>query len=218
MKNNNNIKEEKKLVTSIQQARTVLDMFLLNSEKSLESGISELLDKLKNPQLDLLLDRYPDLLQEYDLDELLSGDLEINDAEMQDVKTAGLLSCLQLLAHFCGELKEHPDPGDSRFDSLRYILNSIACSRFVQELLLVILSVVGTDYYEKFQLRIQNIDLNPESEAELEKDPELKEHVNLMTWLALTRLFLESVYTYFNIPDKGTLKTLPDKDFRKEDK
>ena len=207
MKNNNNIKEEKKLVTSIQQARTVLDMFLLNSEKSLESGISELLDKLKNPQLDLLLDRYPDLLQEYDLEELLSDDLEITGAEMQDVKTAGLLSCLQLLVHFCGDLKEHPDPRDRRFDSLRYILKSIACSRFVEELLLVILSVVGTDYYQKFQLRIQNLDINAEGEAELENDPELKEHIDLMTWLALTRLFLESVYAYFSIPDKEIKNT-----------
>lgn len=207
MKNNKNFKEEKKLVRSMQQARTVLDMFLLNSEKSLESGISELLDKLKNPNLDLLLDRYPDLLQEYDLDELLSGDLEIKGAEMQDVKTAGLLSCLQLLVHFCGELKEHPNSKDRRFDSLRYILNSIACSRFVQELLHVILLVVGTDYYERFQLRIQNMDLTPESEAELENDPELKEHINLMTWLALTRLFLESVYTYFSIPDKDIKNT-----------
>lgn len=202
MKNNKNFNQEKKLVTSMQQARTVLDMFLLNSEKSLESGISELIDKLKNPHLDLLLDRYPDLLQEYELEELLSGNLEIKGAEMQDVKTAGLLSCLQLLVHFCGELKEQPDPRDSRFDSLKYILKSIACSRFVQELLLVILSVVGTDYYEKFQLRIQNLDFNPESEAELENDPDLKEHLDVMTWLALARLFLESVYTYFSIPDK----------------
>lgn len=201
MKNNKNFKEAEKLVRSMQQAKTVLDMLLLNSEKSLESGISELLDKLENTNLDLLLDRYPDLLQEYDLEELLSSDLEITGAEKQDVKTAGLLSCLQLLVHFCGELKEHPDPEDSLFDSLRYILKSIACSRFVQELLLVVLSVVGTDYYEKFQLRIQNLDLNPESGAELENDPELKEHINLMTWLVSARLFLESVYTYFSIPD-----------------
>lgn len=207
MKNNKNFKQEKKIVQSKKQAKTVLDMFLLNSDKSLESGTSELLDKLRNPNLNLLLDRYPDLLQEYDLEELLSGDLEITDAEKQDVKTAGLLSCLQLLAHFCAELKGYPDPGNSRFDSLRYILNSIACSRFVQELLLVVLSVVGTDYYEKFQLRIQNMDLNSESEAELEKDPELKEHINMMTWLALTRLFLESVYTYFSIPDEEIKNT-----------
>lgn len=178
-------------------------MFLPDSNKNFESGILQLLDKFNNPQLDLLLEQYRDLLQEYDLEELLSGNLEINAAEMQDVKTAGLLSCLQLLVHFCGEL----NPDDRRFDSLRYILNSITCSRFKQELLLVILSVVGTDYYERLQRRIQNLDLNLESEAELENDPELKEHIDLMTWLALTRLFLESVYTYFSILDKEIKNT-----------
>lgn len=207
MKNNKNFQEEKKLVKSKTSAKTVLDMLLPDSKKNFESGILQLLDKFNNPQLDLLLDQYPDLLQEYDLEELLSGNLEINGATMQDVKTAGLLSCLQLLVHFCAELKQYPNPEDRKFDSLRYILNSITCSRFVQELLLVILSVVGTDYYEKFQLRIQNLDFNPESEAELEKDPELKEHINLMTWLALTRLFLESVYTYFSIPDEEIKNT-----------
>lgn len=176
-------------------------MFLPDSKKNFENGILQLLDKFNNSQLDLLLERYPDLLQEHDLEELLSGNLEINGAEMQDVKTAGLLSCLKLLVHFCGELKEQPDPEDSRFDSVRYILKSIACSRFVEELLLVVLSMVGPDYYEKFQLRIQNLDFNPESEAELENDPELKEHINVMTWLALARLFLESVYTYFSSPE-----------------
>lgn len=50
-------------------------------------------------------------------------------------------------------------------------------------------------------MKIQNLDFNLESGAELENDPELKEHINLMTWLALAGLFLESVYTYFSIPD-----------------
>ena len=157
MKNNKNFKKEKTLVKSTEQAKTVLHMLLQNSKKNLESGISELLGKLKNPKLDLLLDRYPDLLQEYDLEELLSDDFEIIDAEIQDVKTAGLLSCLQLLIHFCYEIKENPNPADKRFDSLRYILKSITCSEFVHELLFVVITVVGADYYQKFQQRIQNL-------------------------------------------------------------
>ena len=71
MENNKNFKEDQKLVKSVQQAKKILDMLLPHSKKNLESGISELLNKLKNPKLDLLLDRYPDLLQEYDLEELL---------------------------------------------------------------------------------------------------------------------------------------------------
>lgn len=207
MKNNKNFNQEKKLVQSKKQAKTVLDMFLLNSEKSLESGISELLGKLKNPQLDLLLDRYPDLLQEYGLEELLSGELEIPDAETGDIKTAGLLCCLQLLIHFCYELKENPSPIDNRYDSLRYILRSISSSKFVHDLLIIIVSVVGLDYYEKFQHKIQDLDLTLESAKGLENDPELQEHVDFMAWFALVRLFLESVYIYFNVSDNNPNKT-----------
>lgn len=154
-----------------------------------------------------MLDRYPDLLQEYDLEQLLSGSLEITDTKMQDVKTAGLLSCLQLLIHFCYELKENPNPVDNRFESLRYILNSITSYRFVNELLHIVISVVGEDYYEKFQQRIQLLDFNLENAIGLESDPELQEHIDLMVWFALVRLFLESVYTYFNNSDQNFKNT-----------
>lgn len=207
MKKNKNFKKRKTLVKSAEQAKTVLNMLLENSKKNLGNGISELLEKLKNPKLDLLLDRYPDLLQEYDLEELLSGDLEIADAEIQDVKTAGLLSCLQLLIHFCYELKENPNPKDKQFDSLRYILKSINCSQFVHDLLFVVITVVGIDYYQKFQQRIQNLDFDLKSTIELENNPELKQHIDLMTWFGLVRMFLESVYMYFNSPDENFKNT-----------
>ena len=208
MKNDKNFKKEKRLVKSVGQAKTALSMLLQDSEKlNLERGISGLLDKLKNPKLDLLLDRYPDLLQEYDLEQLFSGSLEITDAKKQDIKTAGLLSCLQLLIHFCYELKENPNPADNRFDSLRYILSSITSYEFVYELLIIIVSVVGENYYEKFQQRIQYLDFNLENAIDLENDPELQEHIDLMVWFALARLFLESVYIYFNNPDQNLKNT-----------
>ena len=204
MENNKNFKKEKRLVKSVEQAKTVLNMLLQDSEKpNLEKGISGLLDKLENPKLDLLLDRYPELLQEYGLDELLSGELDIPDAETSDVKTAGLFSCLQLLIHFCYELKENPNPSDECYDSLRYILRSISSKKFVHDLLIITVSIVGVEYYEKFQQRIQNVDLSLENAKGLENDPELQEHIDLMAWFALVRLFLESVYTYFNIPDQN---------------
>lgn len=204
MENNKNFKKEIRLVKSVKQAKTVLNMLLQDSEKlNLEKGISGLLEKLENPKLDLLLDRYPELLQEYGLEELLSDELEIPDAETSDVKTAGLFSCLQLLMHFCYKLKENPNPSDDRYDSIRYILCSISSEKFVHDLLIITVSVVGVEYYEKFQQRIQNLDLSFESAKGLENDPELQEHIDLMAWFALVRLFLESVYTYFNIPDQN---------------
>lgn len=111
MENNENFKKGKRLIKSAQQTKTALNMLLQDSEKfNIEKGISELLKKLENPKLELLLDRYPELLQEYGLEQLLSGELEIPDNEIIDVKTAGLFSCLQLLIHFCYELKENPKP------------------------------------------------------------------------------------------------------------
>lgn len=204
MENNENFKKVKRLIKSAPQAKTALNMLLQDSEKfNIEKGISELLKKLENPKLDLLLDRYPELLQEYGLDELLSGELDIPNAEIIDVKTAGLFSCLQLLIHFCYELKENPNPSDDCYESLRYILRSISSEKFVHDLLIITVSVVGVEYYEKFQQRIQNLDLSFESAKGLENDPELQEHIDLMAWFALVRLFLESVYTYFNIPDQN---------------
>ena len=204
MKNDKNFKKGKRLVKSVAQAKTVLNMLLQGSERqNLEKGISELIDKLKNPKLDLLLDKYPDLLQEYDLNELLSGIVEIKDTNIQDVKTAGLLSCLQLLLHFYAELRENPNPDYSRFDSLRYILNSITLSKFLNELLSIILSVVGETYYEKFQKKIQYLDFDLKTAKDMESDPELREHIDLMVWFAFARLFLESVYTYFNNSQKN---------------
>ncbi|MBW3523425.1 hypothetical protein [Chryseobacterium sp. NKUCC03_KSP] len=204
MENNKNFKKEIRLVKSVKQAKTVLNMLLQDSEKlNLEKGISGLLEKLENPKLDLLLDRYPELLQEYVLEELLSGELEITDVETSDVKTAGLFSCLQLLIHFCYELKENPNPNDNCYDSLRYILSSISSGKFVHDLLIIVVSVVGIEYYEKFQQRIQSLDLSFESAKNLENDSELQEYIDLMAWFALVRLFLESVYTYFNIPDQN---------------
>ena len=209
MENNENFKKGKRLIKSAQQAKTALNMLLQDSEKfNIEKGISELLKKLENPKLELLLDRYPELLQEYGLEQLLSGELEIPDNEIIDVKTAGLFSCLQLLIHFCYELKENPNPSDYSYDSLRYILRSISSDKFVHDLLIIIVSVVGLDYYEKFQHKIQYLDLSLESARDLENDPELQEHTELMAWFALVRLFLESVYTYFNVPDNNPNKTV----------
>ena len=207
MENNKNFKKEKRLVKSVEQAKTVLNMLLQDSEKpNLEKGISGLLDKLENPKLDLLLDRYPELLQEYGLEELLSDELEIPDTETSDVKTAGLFSCLQLLIHFCYELKENPNPSDECYDSLRYILRSISSKKFVHDLLIITVSVVGVEKKKKFQQRIQNLNLSLESVKGLENDPELQEHIDLMAWFALVRLFLESVYTYVNVSDNNPNK------------
>ncbi|MFB9107510.1 hypothetical protein [Flavobacterium gyeonganense] len=207
MKKNKNGKTEKTLLITHAQAKTALSLFWQDPEKlKLEKGIAALLEKLKNPAVNKIFYNYPDLLQQYDLEELLSGNLEIPDTNKQDVKTAGIISCLQVLVYFCYDLKENPNPAHHQFDSLRYILKSITASEFINELLLIVITVTGVDYYKKYRQKIQHFNFDTQNAILLESDPELQEHFDLMVWFAMTRLFTESVYVYFSDPDQN-LKT-----------
>jgi len=200
MENDENIKRDYRVLKSLEQAKKALKMLMQDSEKSqLEDGILELIQKLKNPKINILLDTYPELLQDYELEELLSGKLQIPIAQASDVKTAGLLSCLHLLIHFCYKMQENPKNEDDCIGSLKYILRSISLDKFKNDLLIIILSVVGIDYYEKFQLKIRDVNLNFEDILNLQNNSELKEHFDLMAWFALVRMFLESVYINYTI-------------------
>ncbi len=202
MENNEIIKKEKRIVKSVEEATQVLKMLMQHSEKSnLENGITKLIQQLNNPRLYLLMDRYPELMQHYKLQELLSGRCNIPNEQADDVKTVGLFTCLYLLVEFCYELEQVPNIDEESLDSLRYVLCTIDLEQLIEELWRIILSMVGTAYYERFQLRIQDTKLNYEDLLRLEDDPELHEHFELVTWFALMRLFLEAVYTRYIITD-----------------
>ncbi len=208
MEDYKNKKKEIRLVKTSAQAKKAVSILLQEPEKrNLEKGITTLLDKLKNPRLNVVLDSYPDLLQEYELEQLLSGNLEIKNSTKQDIKTAGLLSCLQLLIHLCYELKENSSRTNTHFDSLRYILSAISCTRFINELFLISIAVVGEDHYKKFQQQIQDIDIDLEKVRALDNNPEGQEHMEIMVWLGLVRLFIEAVYTLYNNPNKNFKNT-----------
>lgn len=197
MENNEIIKKEKRLVKSLGEATQVLKMLMQDSEKyNLENGITKLMQGLDNSKLDPLLDRYPELMQQYRLKELLSGKCAIPDTQADDVKTAGLFTCLYLLVEFCYEMEHDPD---SNKECINYVLCAIGLNQFMSELWMMVLSVVGISYYEKFQLRIQDTKLNIEELLSLEEDPELQQHFDLVTWFALMRLFLEAVYIRYTI-------------------
>ena len=207
MENNEIIKKDKRIVKSDQEAKQVLKMLMQDSEKyNLENGITKLIQQLNNPNMDLLLDRYPEILPQYKLKELLSGKVDIPDAEAGDVKTAGLFTCLHLLLEFCYEVVHDPDGEEQSLDSLRYVLAAIDLEQLIGELWLIVLSVVGIPYYKKFQLRIKDTKLNSDDLLSLEEDPELQEHFDLVSWFALMRLFLEAVNMNFSISEQN-LKT-----------
>jgi len=196
----NNDDGQKRLVKSKADARFTLDILLQEADReNLKSGISTLLCKLENPRVNALFERYPDLLQEYGAEEMLTGNIAISGTSAHEIKTAGLLSCLQATLLFCAELKAYPNADEQYKDMLEYLLRSIACEDFIREMLLMVVGVVGADYYAIFRKKIDALGVGPEEIYSLENDPELQEHLDLMTWFCLVRLFLESVYVYFEI-------------------
>lgn len=157
MKNNTPFSKEKQLIQTREQAEVALNILVQNSQgEDLELGIFCLRDQLNNPRLTELLDSYSDLIQEYELEKLLSGEIEIKDASRRDVKTAGLLSCLLLLIHFYfdkdeGNLNKCRLGNMTQFDGINYIMNVITSEECISELFLLILSIAGIDYFKKYQ-------------------------------------------------------------------
>jgi hypothetical protein len=162
-----------------------------------------LLDQLNNPKLTELLDNYPDLIQECQLEKLLSGKDDIKDASKQDIKTAGLLSCLLLLIHFyfegiSNDLKKSKLNQLNNFDSINYILNATTSEEFINELFLLVLSVVGMDYFEKYQENMKEPDFVLKQTIGFDNDSEMDEHIDMMVWFALVRLFIEAIFIYYD--------------------
>ncbi|AZA77796.1 hypothetical protein EG359_10305 [Chryseobacterium joostei] len=204
MKNNTSFSKEKQLVHTKEQAKIALNILVQNSQgEDLELGLFRLRDQLNNPRLTELLDSYPDLIQKYELGKLLSGKIEIKDASRQDIKTAGLMSCILLLIHFYfakdkDNLRRSENDELKHFDSIKYILNSITSEKCINELFILILSIVGIDYFEKYQEKIKDPDFVLKQTIGFDNDPEMDEHIDMMVWFALVRLFIEAIFIYYD--------------------
>lgn len=204
MKNKTHFSKEKQLVKTKEQAEMALHILVQNSQKEdLELGIFRLRDQLNNPQLTELLENYPDLIQEYPLEKLLSGKIVIKNVSEQDVKTAGLLSCLLLLIHFYfdydeGNLSQSKSDDLNQFDSIKYIVNAITSEECINELFFLVLSIVGIDYFKKYQEKIKDPDFVLKQTIGFDNDPEMDEHIDMMVWFALVRLFIEAIFIYYH--------------------
>ena len=204
MKKNTPFSKDKQLVKTREQAEIALGILVQNSQgEDLEAGIFNLRDQLNSPQLTELLDNYPDLIQEYKLEELLAGSIDFKDASTQDVKTAGLLSCLLLLIHFYfdkdkGNLSKSKVDDVTQFDSINYIMNAITSEECINELFLLILSIVGIDYFKKYQENMKDPDFVLKQTLGFDSDPEMGVHIDMMVWFALVRLFIEAIFIYFD--------------------
>jgi hypothetical protein len=136
---------------------------------------------------------------------LLYGNIEVLNASRLDTKTAAITSCLLALIAFSSELLDSEErmiplsdiPEDNiAVSAIEYIISSIVLNDLLEYLLYSIISIVGVEYYAAFQKKIGSKNFANEDILHLENDGELKEHIDLMAWFAVMRLFLESVYFY----------------------
>lgn len=206
MKKNTPFSKDKQLVQTKEQAEIALNILVQNSQgEDLEAGIFNLRDQLNSPQLTELLDNYPDLIQEYKLEELLAGSIDFKEASTQDVRTAGLLSYILLLIHlyFDGKsnssVKSESETDElDNFNSAQYIINTTTSEKCISELFLLILSIVGVDYFKKYQENMKDPDFVLKQTIGFDNDPEMDEHIDMMVWFALVRLFIEAIFIYYD--------------------
>ena len=78
MDTNENFKNERRIVQSAARAKPLLNKLMCGSEKeNHKKMLSRLIAKLESPTINLLMDRYAQLLQQYELEKLLLGDVRI---------------------------------------------------------------------------------------------------------------------------------------------
>lgn len=203
-----NKETSKRLINSTGQVEVA---FRLLSDKrqidELNKGIYQLLDKLVNTEVSELFERYPRLIQKYSIKQLLSGKANIPNTNSQCLKIAGLLTCLQFLISSFPEFVDqsgHLIPlkeieNSDFYQAENYMITSISLDDYLEEIFLTILSVTGEEYYQKFLKKIGDPDFTIDDILKLEKDKELQEHIDLMMWFSLIRVFLEAIYFYFNV-------------------
>ncbi|UZT99620.1 hypothetical protein ODZ84_08665 [Chryseobacterium fluminis] len=211
-------KTESRLIKNIDQAQITFPVLLEKRQRQeLIDGIFKLIKKLENPEIDRLLNHYEDFIQNYDLKDLLYGNIEVLNASRLDTKTAAIMSCLLAMIAFSSELLDNEGrmiplidiPEDNiAVSAIEYIRSSIVLDDLLEYLLYSIISIVGGEYYMAFQQKIASENFSNEDILHLENDGELNEHIDLMAWFAVMRLFLESVYFYFNDENHNIKKPL----------
>jgi len=215
MEINENLSKQNKLVHTREQAKIVLDILSEHSDlqkTNLEDGIILLIKGLNNPKLNNILHDYPSLMQEYNLANLLSGNIPVDTSSRQDVKTAGLLSCLQLIInlYFAILQKGYKDlilrktelynanEVIEEYNSLKLLISSVNSEDFINEIFHLIIEIVGVEYYEKFQKEVQITEFILESALGFKVDSYFEKHLDLMIWFPLVRMFLEAIFICFN--------------------
>ncbi len=216
---NSNMHVHTSFVKSREQARDSLQLFLRGNKKAdLEKGIFDLSSRLNSPILSQILEDYPHLLQSDSFEDLLSGKVEIEVASLQEMKTGVYICGFLFFTSFISELKDVAlelmpidkiGKANSAFEMAHRLIQLISLDEFLDFLYSSVFSAVGIEYYDVFTTLIEADDLAWVDLKSSSLDPRIEKHLDLMRWFTFMRLFLESIYVYFdpNLVAGGNLES-----------
>lgn len=197
-------------VTSIVEAKFIFrELFGHHDQKFLLDGIWLWLASKKDTTAFEIFKRVPELIKRYSVYDFLDGKvLEPDITDTKAMHTVGVGICLLFLVGECwalfGErLHAHPKGPWPSFDDggaiKKEVLDSVPLVLIQKELGSSLLESVGEPYYNLFIEKLELVDgaLNIKNLAAFEKAPAVQEHMLLMLWTGLMRIFLDAVYFYF---------------------
>lgn len=187
-------KTDRGLIQTAEQLHAIFK-WVFEDINYLHRGIFQLLDIMNDPVISDLFDQYPQLLEKYELDELLSGKIQIEYTDVVEVQRAVLLGVLQSLI-LCGQQLyvsgqfQHGVVNNNHIDvkMLRFVLRYVPLVDLLKSLEQLLCSVVGAGYYKTF---IEQVSDYSDNTLPLVTNP--KEYYHLMMWFGVVRAFLEGI-------------------------
>ncbi|MHA6696810.1 hypothetical protein [Chryseobacterium sp. A301] len=196
-------------ITNVEDARRSLEALLGKNEKgALEKSVYDLSSSLNIPILEMHVREFPKILQRYRFDQLISAEFEIKGMESVDIRRLGYMTSILSLASFGGGLIDEnnkliPLPNikgnNACFGMIQYLTNFISLDDYFDVLYLMVFTAVGKEYYDVINSKIQHGELRAENLEIIYSDPDLEVHRNLMLAFSMIRMFLESIYVYFDL-------------------
>lgn len=187
-------KPNRRLIQTAEQLKSIFN-WVFEDINYLHHGIFQLLDIMNDPVISDLFDQYPQLLEKYELDELLSGKVPIEYTDIEEVQRAALLGALQSLI-LCGQQLYSSgqlqcavvdnDHIDVRM--LRFVVRSVPLADLLKSLEQLLCFVVGAGYYKTFVDQ-----LSDGNNSALASVTHPKEYYQVMMWFGMVRSFLDGV-------------------------
>ncbi|GEM_PF-6138913 len=187
-------KTDRGLIQTAEQLKAVFK-WVFEDINYLHHGIFQLLEIMDDPVISDLFDRYPQLLEKYELDELLAGKIQIEYTDITEVQRAVLLGVLQSLIlcgqqlYVSGQFQQGVvNNDDIDVKMLRFVLRFVPLVDLLKSLEQLLCSVVGAGYFKAFVEQVSD-----RSDNSLSSVTNPKEYDQVMMWFGVVRAFLEGI-------------------------